>query len=85
MFRTIIGHIKLEKAWVGLEKLSGEIWKWTDHVTELTNSSRWRKNKPNDKRDSEDCAELWRNNAGLNDISCSKSRRALCEKSLITN
>ena len=88
MFRIIteIFHFNFTRAWVGLERVPrGSVWKWTNNEIELTNSSRWNVGEPNNDRNLENCAELWRHNARLNDVPCSVSKLALCEKCSIND
>ena len=84
MIRMINRRFNFTRAWVGLERVTREsiVWEWIDDIR--GDLLAWRQNEPNNSGGSENCVEL-SGDARLNDIPCSVTKHALCEKCLINN
>ncbi|KAK2863790.1 hypothetical protein Q7C36_002944 [Tachysurus vachellii] len=67
--------------WIGLRKTQ-DIWTWQGTAQMLENGGSWANNEPNNKKQDEDCVEIYINNGTQNgkwnDEKCSKKKRALC-------
>uniref|UniRef100_A0A8D0HH07 p-selectin n=1 Tax=Sphenodon punctatus TaxID=8508 RepID=A0A8D0HH07_SPHPU len=68
--------------WIGIRKINN-IWTWVGNNKTLTmKAENWATNEPNNKRDNQDCVEIYirrLHEAGKwNDEPCEKRKRALC-------
>ncbi|XP_063797594.1 L-selectin-like [Pseudophryne corroboree] len=68
--------------WIGIRKING-LWTWVGTNKTLTEeATNWGENEPNNKRNTEDCVEIYINrdkdSGKWNDDACSKKKRALC-------
>lgn len=69
------------EVFVGLERDEGSFSFWRDGTPfGGTAYSNWNQGDPNNVDDSEDCTEMVHDSGKWNDISCSVSRLAMCEK-----
>ena len=69
-------------AWLGLTRaIDGQNqWTWETGRLLAAPQARWNPNEPNDSGGIEDCVEAGGAGGGWNDIACSQTRRALCER-----
>ncbi|XP_030062613.1 P-selectin [Microcaecilia unicolor] len=68
--------------WIGIRKIQGN-WTWVGTKKMLTSEAEnWAKNEPNNKKNKEDCVEIYikreRDAGKWNDDSCMKNKIALC-------
>ncbi|XP_047657900.1 uncharacterized protein LOC113647597 [Tachysurus fulvidraco] len=67
--------------WIGLRKTKN-IWTWQGTAQVLEDGGSWAKNEPNNKKEDEDCVEMYINNGKQNgkwnDEKCTKLKHALC-------
>ncbi|XP_026802724.3 L-selectin isoform X1 [Pangasianodon hypophthalmus] len=67
--------------WIGLRKIAGS-WTWHGTAKMLEGNGSWARNEPNNKKQDEDCVEIYINNEETNgkwnDEKCTKKKHALC-------
>ncbi|TSW21794.1 P-selectin [Bagarius yarrelli] len=67
--------------WIGLRKTAG-VWTWQGTELMLESGGSWADNEPNNKKQDEDCVEIYikngTDNGKWNDEKCSKQKHALC-------
>ncbi|KAB5539625.1 hypothetical protein PHYPO_G00091190 [Pangasianodon hypophthalmus] len=67
--------------WIGLRKIAGS-WTWHGTAKMLEGNGSWAHNEPNNKKQDEDCVEIYINNEETNgkwnDEKCTKKKHALC-------
>ncbi|XP_040215649.1 L-selectin isoform X3 [Rana temporaria] len=68
--------------WIGIRKINGA-WTWVGTNKTLTKEAEnWGENEPNNKKNNEDCVEIYigraKDSGKWNDDSCKKRKRALC-------
>lgn len=67
--------------WIGLRKTQGN-WTWQGTAQRLEDGGSWADKEPNNKRQDEDCVEIYINNGTQNgkwnDENCNKKKHALC-------
>ncbi|KAM5148063.1 L-selectin [Mantella aurantiaca] len=68
--------------WIGIRKING-VWTWVGTNKTLTKEAEnWGVNEPNNKKNNEDCVEIYigrkLDSGKWNDDSCKKKKRALC-------
>lgn len=67
--------------WIGLRRTEGN-WTWQGTTKMLEGNGSWAHNEPNNKKDDEDCVEIYINNyetnGKWNDEKCNKQKHALC-------
>ncbi|XP_077308739.1 L-selectin isoform X4 [Lithobates pipiens] len=68
--------------WIGIRKING-VWIWVGTNKTLTKEAEnWGENEPNNKKNNEDCVEIYigreKDSGKWNDDSCKKRKRALC-------
>lgn len=68
--------------WIGIRKING-VWTWVGTNKTLTQEAEsWGQNEPNNKKNNEDCVEIYigreKDSGKWNGDSCRKKKRALC-------
>ncbi|XP_059846844.1 CD209 antigen-like protein C isoform X2 [Hypanus sabinus] len=81
--QEFLGSILQDRYWIGLSDTESEDdWRWVDGTDYSLPSINWNEGEPNDANNAEDCAEIL-GDGKLNDLSCDKSQRWICERSAL--